>query len=179
MAALDRSRTTHRSGLDIMVVCLASCAAAVPHACPRALTHVESSLATMEVLEAAAPAQQEAPAEQEAQVAEADPPPAAEESEEDKQAKMTQAVADLVAQKTALLEVMSSKRRPSCSGSGSAGRCMHPMQQQLHLRCSGSAGRQPSAAGLFAFARERQQPLCTCTDARSAQPYCACSTVGG
>jgi hypothetical protein len=58
----------------------------------------------MEVAEGAAPApaQQEAPVEQEA--AEPEAPPA-EETEEEKQAKMTQAVAELLAQKTALLEV--------------------------------------------------------------------------
>ena len=66
----------------------------------------------MEVAEGAAPApaQQESPVEQEA--AEPEVPPA-EETEDEKQAKMTQAVAALLAQKTALLEVTRAAK-PRC-----------------------------------------------------------------
>ena len=76
----------------------------------------------MEVLDAPAPAQEEVAAEPEPPAPEEAAPPA-EETEEEKQEKMKQAVADLLAKKTAELEVACScapARRPFRVGSSCA-----------------------------------------------------------
>jgi hypothetical protein len=69
----------------------------------------------MEVLDAPAPAQEEVAAEPEPPAQEEAAPPA-EETEEEKQEKMKQAVADLLAKKTAELEVAYYRLR-ECSAS--------------------------------------------------------------